>query len=401
MKTEGSEIVGGFKEHEMRSFNGLSKLLLLTASLTVSGLSVGATLTRLSIPVNSMDAACEPRNSGVWSVTGNPVPNNLGIGWLVNPVPNASGWVLHDHQYVQDYVPDSTRAVVTFRFDEPVYINSLTVIQHRNGLTKLEGFSGQDLSAMTSVGNVFSEKGDITGGDAFAEFEPSKFTFNRNTSGRYFQVIVRKTSLINGYACYRMYLDITPISETNFEFSLNKVVVAGQNSVQGTLLLDEAAPMSTAFTISSSTTLVTPPAKVWVSPGQTIRNFYIGASVVMSPVMAVISAKRGTIVRSQSLLLSPLVPTAMAFLPSPVIGGQDVTCRLVINGVAGPGGRVISIFDSSTYATTPNTVTVPPGATQVVFPIITRPVASTQTVLVTARVSAGEKTGTFRILPPQ
>lgn len=383
----------------MRSLIGLSRLLLLTAGLTVSGFSAAATLTRLSIPVNSMDAQCEPRNSGVWSVTGTPAPNNIGIGWLVNPVPSASGWVLHDHQYIQDYVPDPTRAVVTFRFDEPVYVNSLTVIQHRNGLTKLEGFSGLDLATMTSVGNVFSERGDITGGDVFTEYEPSQFTFNRNMSGRYFQVIVRKTSLINGYASYRMYLDITPVSETNFEFSLNKVVVAGQNSVQGTLVLDEAAPISTAFTITSNTTLVTPPAKVWVAPGQLLRNFYIGASVVMSPVMAVISAKRGTIVRSQSLLLSPLVPTAMAFLPSPVIGGQNVSCRLVVNGVAGPDGRVISIFDSSTYATTPHSVTVPPGATQVVFPITTRPVSSVQTVLVTARVSAGEKTGTFRIHP--
>lgn len=383
----------------MRSLKGLSKLLLLATSLTVSGSSVAANLIRLSIPVNSMDSQCEPRNSGVWSVTGNPAPNNIGIGWLVNPVPNASGWVLHDHQYVQSYTPDPSRAVVTFRFEEPVYVNSLTVIQHRNGLTKLEGFSGQDISAMTSVGNVFSEKGDITGADAFAEFEPSKFTFNRNASGRYFQAIIRKTSLSDGYACYRMYLDITPISETNFEFSLNKVVVAGQNSVQGTLLLDQAASTSTAFAITSSTTLVTPPDMVWVSPGQTIRNFYIGASVVMSPVMAVISAKRGTIVRSQSLLLSPLVPTAMAFLPSAAIGGQNLNCRLVINGVAGPGGRVISVFDSSTYATTPNTVTVPPGATQVVFPITTRPVASMQTVFVTARVSAGERTGTFRIYP--
>ncbi len=383
----------------MRLTTGLARLLFLTAGVIASGIGLAATLTRLSIPVNSMDAQCEPRNSGVWSVTGNPVLNNIGIGWLVNPAPTASGWVLHDHQYVQSYIPDPTRAIITFRFDEPVFVNSLTVIQHRNGLTKLEGFSGQDLSAMTSVGNVFGEKGDVTGGDAFLEFEPNKFVFNGTTSGRYFQVIIRKTSLIDGYASYRMYLDITPVSETNFEFSLNKVVVAGQNSVQGTLSLDLATSISTSFAITSSTTLVTPPAKVWVSPGQTVRNFLIGVNVVSVPTMAVISAKRGTIVRSQSLLLSPLIPTAMAFTPSQLVGGQDLSCRLVINGVAGSGGRLISVFDSSTFATTPNTVTVPPGATQVIFPILTRPVASVQTVLVTARVSAGEKTGTFRIYP--
>jgi len=371
----------------------------MIAGLMVSGIALPATLTHLSIPVNSMDAQCEPRNTGVWSVNGNPVANNIGIGWLVNPVPTNSGWVLHDHQYVQSYVPDPTRAVITFRFNEPVFVNSLTVIEHANGLTKLEGYSGPHLSAMTSVGSVFGEKGDVTGGNMFAEYEPNKFVFNRSASGQYFQVIVRKTSLIDGYAAYRMYLDITPLSETNFEFSLNKVMVAGQNSVQGTLLLDQATSISSSFAIMSNTMLVDPPAKVWVSPGQVVRNFYIKVAVVASPVMAVISAKRGAIVKSQSLLLTPLIPTAIAFTPSPVVGGQSLSCRLVVNGVAGPGGQVISVFDGSSFATTPNSVTVPPGATQVIFPITTRPVVSVQTVLVTARVSAGEKTGTFRILP--
>lgn len=184
-----------------------------------------------------------------------------------------------------------------------------------------------------------------------------------------------------------------------FAFDLNKGEVAGQNSVMGIISLEAPSTKGTPFTITSSSSLVTVPPKVSVAAGQVVRNFMMTVIPVTAPVMTVISAKTGTLLRSNGLMLTPLVPTSMAFTPSQVIGGEDVSCRLVINGVAGPEGRVISVFDSSSYAITPKTVTVPPGATQVIFPIATRPVASMQTVLLTARVSAGERTGSFRIYP--
>lgn len=184
-----------------------------------------------------------------------------------------------------------------------------------------------------------------------------------------------------------------------FLFTLNKATVAGQNSVLGTVTLEAASTKATPVTITPSSSLITAPPKVYVAAGQLVRNFMMTVAPVTSPAMTVISAKVGSLVRSQGLLLTPLVPTAMAFTPSQVTGGTDVSCRLVINGVAGPGGRIISVFDTSTYATTPNSVTVPPGATQVVFLIGTKPVTTIQTVSVTARVSAGERTGTFRIYP--
>lgn len=182
-----------------------------------------------------------------------------------------------------------------------------------------------------------------------------------------------------------------------FLFTLNKATVAGQNSVLGTVILEAASTKPTPITITPSSSLVTAPPTVYVAAGQLVRNFMIRVAPVTSPVMTVITAKAGSLVRAQGLLLSPLVPTALAFTPSQVVGGSDVSCRLVVNGVAGPGGRVISVFDTSSYATTPSSVTVPAGATQVIFPIGTKPVATVQTVSVTARVSAGERTGTFRI----
>lgn len=188
-----------------------------------------------------------------------------------------------------------------------------------------------------------------------------------------------------------------PAAET-FTFALNKTQVAGQNSVQGTI---SATAMGTArvYTTYDNSSLVTTPASVTLAAGATVKNFQITTTAITSQINTTIYAKRGATTRSQPLLLIPLVPTALAFTPSQVVGGQPVSCRVVINGVAGPSGRTISIFDNSPYTVTPSTVSVPPGATQVTFNIATTPVSAQKTVTVTARVSAGEKTGTFRIIP--
>lgn len=185
----------------------------------------------------------------------------------------------------------------------------------------------------------------------------------------------------------------------NFAFGLNKVQVAGQNSVQGTIAIPEPSVVNMVFTTYDNSSLVTTPATVTVLAGQLYRNFQITTTAITSTIQTTIFAKRGALIRSAPLTLIPLVPTALAFTPSQVTGGNPVSCRVVINGVAGPGGRVISIFDNSPYATSPSTVTVPAGATDVTFPITTVVVTNTKFVTVTARVSAGEKTGTFRINP--
>lgn len=189
-----------------------------------------------------------------------------------------------------------------------------------------------------------------------------------------------------------------PIEE-GFALRLNKSVVAGQNSVQGTVAHYVEQQSAATYAISDDSSLVTTPASITVAANTLSKNFQITVTAVNSPINTTIFAKRGPHTRSAPLTLTPLVPTALAFTPNPVPGGQTVSARVVINGVAGPGGRTIAIFDNSPYSTTPSTVTVPAGATEVIFPISTRAVPAQQTVIVTARVTAGEKTGAFRITP--
>lgn len=191
----------------------------------------------------------------------------------------------------------------------------------------------------------------------------------------------------------------TEVGPNGFSFTLNKTQVAGQNSVQGTLTPSTAFPQARVYTTYDNSSLVDTPPTVTLPANATVKNFQITVTAVNSTINTTIFAKFGAVTQSVPLALIPLVPTALAFTPSEVVGGNSVSCRVVINGVAGPGGRTIAILDNSPNATVPATVTVPPGATQVIFNIATTPVTSQKTVTVTARVSAGEKTGTFRIVP--
>jgi len=171
-----------------------------------------ASITSISIPVNSMDATCTPADSGVW--TSSPLDINSGIGYWVNP--SLSGnFVMHDHVYVSTYVPDPSRAVVTYKFDQAVVVTQVNIYQHVRGITQIEAKVGNSLDSLSSIGTTFSNRGDLTGWIVFNEWENTTFSFNSNTmAGTYFQMIVRKTAWENGYAAYRGLLTFTePVPE--------------------------------------------------------------------------------------------------------------------------------------------------------------------------------------------
>ncbi|MEQ1935493.1 MAG: hypothetical protein ABL962_16660, partial [Fimbriimonadaceae bacterium] len=188
-------------------------------------------------------------------------------------------------------------------------------------------------------------------------------------------------------------------ASAGFTFTLNKTSVAGENSVLGTITLDATRPTNTVFTTFDNSSLVNTPPTVTVSANTLTKNFQITVTAITSTVNTTVFAKLGSVTLSQPLTLTPLIPTALSFTPTQVTGGQSTSCRVVINGVAGPGGRDIAILDNSANANVPSLVTVPAGATSVTFNITTTTVTSLKIVTVTARVSAGEKTGTFRISP--
>ena len=67
---------------------------------------------------------------------------------------------------------------MTLRFDSKVTIESLEIIQHTNGVTQVEGFAGNDVADLTSVGRVFGPLGDVTGSSVFTEGSSYVFDFS-------------------------------------------------------------------------------------------------------------------------------------------------------------------------------------------------------------------------------
>ena len=183
---------------------------VICASLLVIAMSCGlvqaAAITSVSIPSGSMDSACHPVNDGVYSVAAPPYPLdvNTGIGNIINPAGSGT-FSLHDHVYLSSYVPDPSRAVVTYEFNVPAVVDQVEIIQHRNGITRIQGFVGDSLGSLTSIGSVFGLAGDVMGANLLVEGQSHVFDFNNAAAGRYFQMVILKTSLHNGWASYEIY----------------------------------------------------------------------------------------------------------------------------------------------------------------------------------------------------
>lgn len=183
-------------------------------TIVATGLALAQGIVEIGVPLGSNDGHSYARDQA-YSVSAPPYPfqDSFGIGYLVNPqvtggyFPNFTGgnYVLHDHVYVSPNVPDPTRAVITFAFDQPVVVDQIEVVQHMNGITRLHGFVGNSLDNLQSIGQAFGNRGDATGSTVFSEGEFDLFDFNNIHAGRFLQVVITKTSLSDGYATYRIY----------------------------------------------------------------------------------------------------------------------------------------------------------------------------------------------------
>ncbi|MBL9171998.1 MAG: thrombospondin type 3 repeat-containing protein [Verrucomicrobiales bacterium] len=142
----------------------------------------------------------------IWIVEAPPFPLNprAGIGQLTGTGPLTAG-VLQFHGFPTPHLPDSRRAAINFRFDRPTTVNELEVRQEANGITRVEGFAGDSLESLESVGEVFGPRGDVTGNAVFATGETSVFRFTQPKPGTCFRVVVTKTSHPDTAAIYRMF----------------------------------------------------------------------------------------------------------------------------------------------------------------------------------------------------
>ena len=158
-------------------------------------------ITEVSIPLNSMDSGCYPLWHSTWTVSAPPYPLDVstGIGWLLSDAaPVNPNFTLHDHVYASPHVPDPARAVVTYRFDGPTVVDQVHMIQHNNGIWKIDGYVGDSLAALALIGSA-------TVPQVTSEYESSTFDFDNTVAGTYFRFIITGTDASSGYACYRAY----------------------------------------------------------------------------------------------------------------------------------------------------------------------------------------------------
>ena len=184
-------------------------LVCLTALLVC--LAASAQAANIAAVSTTSGAAEAPAHAGA-GITSDPLDINQGVGFIVNPVWSigSSDFALHSHVYIGSNIPDPSVAWVLYRFDQPVIVSQLLLIQHQNGITELEGFAGDSPGSLTSIGNIFGPSGDVVGLNVFGEASPYLFDFgNTSVSGTYFEFVVRKTSLSNGWANYRAFPSFT------------------------------------------------------------------------------------------------------------------------------------------------------------------------------------------------
>lgn len=190
-----------------------------------------------------------------------------------------------------------------------------------------------------------------------------------------------------------------PVTENTFLFGLSKSTVSGQDSLTGDVTLLRTPAISSNLAITDNSALVTTPSSVTIHNGAIKASFPITVLPTNSYLQTRIYARLGAITQSCGLTLAPLLPSEVTFNVSQIKGGSTAQGKVTLTGVAGPNGRVVALFDNSNYSTVPKSVTVPPGASIVTFPFRTSPVTAPVVVTVTARVSAGETTGTILIIP--
>lgn len=165
----------------------------------------------------------------------------------------------------------------------------------------------------------------------------------------------------------------------DFAFAVNRARVAGENSVEGKIVMNGPMPREVVFDVTDNSSLVLVPPKVRLAIGEVEKTFRIRTAPINIDWPVQVTVKNLTLTRTQTITLTALVPSAMEFTPRHGTGGQTISCRVLLNGVTGSGGLQLSILDASSFAVTPPSITVPPGCTEASFDVATSAVTPINT----------------------
>ncbi|MCX6592434.1 MAG: S8 family serine peptidase [Acidobacteria bacterium] len=187
--------------------------------------------------------------------------------------------------------------------------------------------------------------------------------------------------------------------------SLSPATIGG--GVSGTtnrVSLDGPAPAAGAVVnLSSSDPAAVVPSTVTVLPGVAASPYFtITTNNVASNTTVVITATYNGVTKTANLTVTPAALSSITVSPAAVIGQVSTTSnRVTLSAPAPAGGAVVALASDNPAAVVPASVTVAAGQTlSPLFTIITKEVAASTPVNISAIYGGVTKSGVLTIRPP-
>ena len=260
-----------------------------------------------------------------------------------------------------------------------------------NGLARAGGFPvslRSSVPTVTAPGVVTIPQGQVS-----ATFTVSTPT----TSGSATATITAQATSVTLTATLQ--IDPSNLPQLNL-FTVTPATVEGGANFTGTVGLSGSAPLGGVnVQLTSSDTVVQPPASVTVPANGSTANVTMPTTAVTSPHTVTLSAAFGTTTLTQQVTVAP--PLQLTLTPTSVTGGTSVTGTVTLGTVAPTAGVNIALTSSPTsFASTPGTVNIAAGQSTATFTIDTFSVTAAHTVTITATDGlVGSATATLTINP--
>jgi uncharacterized protein (TIGR03790 family) len=179
--------------------------------------------------------------------------------------------------------------------------------------------------------------------------------------------------------------------------------VLGGGPVTAAVVLNNNAPAGgTTVSLTSSDPSVVPvPSSVTIPEGSYQFVFTLPTDPTSANTSVTIKASFDGTTVSGSITATQVI-ASLTVSPKSIVGGNTAHGTVTQTGPAYAGGIVVSLTSSDpSIAVVPNSVTVPAGATNVIFDITTSPVSSSTPVVITASSGASMKSFTITVTAPR
>jgi subtilase family serine protease len=178
--------------------------------------------------------------------------------------------------------------------------------------------------------------------------------------------------------------------------------VTGGTSAVATLTLTFPAPTGgVAIALTSSAASAVVPASVTIPAGQTSVPVTITTTAVPITAAVTLTATYAGITKKTTLTVKAALLAGLSLAPPSVIGGAATVGTLSLGSAAPAAGFTATLASSDPAALLPATLTIPPGAVSVSFPIPTAAVSAAVTATLTATLNGIAQSATLTIQPVQ